>query len=174
MTCSILCGPKKFIEKAKWFRKLFGGGIRQCGSLAVAANHALTHHLPLLPATHILASGLAESLSNLGVKLLLPTETHMLWIDPSPLGFDIATLVDRAKGKGLRLGSQRLIVHIQITEQAIADLIELIAELKEEFKEFADASLVDMAQNIRYSQGNYEGMTATTKLKRMGATYATK
>lgn len=26
---SILVGPKDFIKKARWFKKMFGGGIRQ-------------------------------------------------------------------------------------------------------------------------------------------------
>lgn len=95
----------------------------------------------------------------------------MLWIDPAPLGFSIQTLVERAKGKGIRLGSQRLVVHLQVSREATDDLVELIQELKEEFKECADPGLVDMQQNERFGKGHWEGM-GNAKLNRMGTAYA--
>lgn len=61
--------------RAKWFRKSFGGGIRQSGGLAAAANYALDHHLPKLPGTHERAQFLARGMADLGVRLLLPVET---------------------------------------------------------------------------------------------------
>ena len=61
--------------RCKWNRKMFGGGIRQSGGLAASANYALDHHLPKLPATHERARFLARSLSELGVRLMLPVET---------------------------------------------------------------------------------------------------
>lgn len=54
---------------------MFGGGIRQSGGLAAAANYALEQHLPLLPGCHDLAQKLARALTDLGVRLLLPVET---------------------------------------------------------------------------------------------------
>jgi threonine aldolase len=59
-------------EKVKWFRKAFGGGIRQCGSLSVSANYCVDNHFPKLKATHELTSYLAKALAELGAQLLLP------------------------------------------------------------------------------------------------------
>lgn len=95
----------------------------------------------------------------------------MLWIDPAPLGFPIQTLVDRAKEKGIRLGSQRLVVHIQVTKEATDDLVQLIKELKDEFKDLAEPGLVDVEQNERFGKGDWQGM-GNAKLNRMGTTYA--
>lgn len=70
-----LADPIRFLrlqEKVKWFRKAFGGGIRQCGSLAVAANWCLDNHLPKLSATHDLARYLATNFAEMGAELLLP------------------------------------------------------------------------------------------------------
>lgn len=65
-------------EKVKWFRKAFGGGIRQCGSLAVAAGWCLDNHLPKLSATHDLARYLAVNFAEMGAELLLPVgELHL-------------------------------------------------------------------------------------------------
>ena len=52
---SCLVGPAPFIRKARWFRKLFGGGMRQTGILAASAAYALTHNLPQLVRVHALA-----------------------------------------------------------------------------------------------------------------------
>lgn len=62
-------------EKVKWFRKAFGGGIRQCGSLSVSANYCVDNHFPKLKATHELTSYLAKALAELGAQLLLPVGT---------------------------------------------------------------------------------------------------
>lgn len=65
-------------SRSQWFRKCFGGGIRQSGGLAAAANYCLDHHLPLLAGTHELAAYLARNLADLGVHLMLPVETSEL------------------------------------------------------------------------------------------------
>lgn len=108
---SVLVGPRKFIvrllrssiisryravltvsrcwgkqEKVKWFRKAFGGGIRQCGSLAVAANYCLDNHFSKLVGTHALASHLAQGLADLGAHLLLPVGASLSFplLAPTP------------------------------------------------------------------------------------------
>lgn len=161
------------IEKAKWFRKCFGGGIRQCGSLATAASYALTEHLPLLPSTHAKAAYLAHQLADLGVRLLLPTETQMVWIDTTPLGFSVEQLVQRCATRGIRLGGTRIVVHIQITEGAVMDLIECVRELKSEHAEMRDdeefeREKVDETENQSFAAGDWSGMQKPRKIKRLG------
>lgn len=138
---SVLVGPKVFIEKARWFRKMFGGGIRQSGGIAAAADYALTRTLPLLPKVHQLAAHLAKSLEDLGVNLLCPTETNMVWIDTSPLGFSPAELTRRALDMGsagngqkrIVLGGARIVLHFQTSREAVEDLIQLVTLMKQEF-----------------------------------------
>jgi threonine aldolase len=134
---SVLVGPKAFIEKARWFRKMFGGGIRQSGGIAAAADYALTRTLPMLPRVHSLAAHLASSLQELGVSLLCPTETNMVWIDTTPLGFGVAELTRRALEldngrRRLVLGGTRIVLHFQISDQAVEDIIELVKTMKDE------------------------------------------
>ncbi|KAK4705027.1 threonine aldolase, partial [Phenoliferia sp. Uapishka_3] len=172
---SVLVGTRALINKAKWFRKLFGGGIRQSGTLAIGARYALDHNLPLLPATHALAASLASSLFNLGARLVVPTETHMCWIDPTPLGFPLTELIARAKARGITLGGSRIIVHIQITQEAVDDLVALVAEMKEEFKEHAvPLNPAEKAQTEAFSVGKWEGMGVGGKTLRMGVSYGAK
>lgn len=135
---SVLVGPKVFIEKARWFRKMFGGGIRQSGGLAAAADYALTRTLPLLPGVHARAARLAKAFEDLGANLLFPTQTGMVWVDTSPLGFSTAELTRRALDidngrKRVVLGGARIVLHFQITDEAVDDLIELVTSMKEEY-----------------------------------------
>lgn len=62
---SALCGSREFIRRARRFRKMFGGGMRQAGILAAGALHALEHHRGRLAEDHANARALAEGLSAL-------------------------------------------------------------------------------------------------------------
>ena len=75
---SCLVGSKEYIQKARWFRKLFGGGMRQTGFMAVAAAYALTHNFPLLPAVHDLTRKLEAGLVEAGVEITSGAETCMV------------------------------------------------------------------------------------------------
>lgn len=75
---SILVGTKEFITRARWFRKLFGGGMRQTGFLAASALYALSNNFPLLSGVHALAQKLQVGLEKLGADILSPAETCMV------------------------------------------------------------------------------------------------
>ena len=67
---SALCGSQEFIRRARRFRKMFGGGMRQAGILAAGALHALEHHRGRLAEDHANARALADGLSTLpGIEL---------------------------------------------------------------------------------------------------------
>lgn len=67
---SALCGSREFIQRARRFRKMFGGGMRQAGILAAGALHALEHHRGRLAEDHANARTLAEGLGALpGIEL---------------------------------------------------------------------------------------------------------
>lgn len=62
---SALCGSREFIQRARRFRKMLGGGMRQAGIIAAGALHALDHHRQRLVDDHHNARLLAEGLSKL-------------------------------------------------------------------------------------------------------------
>lgn len=129
---SVLVGPKRLIERATWFRKMFGGGIRQSGAIATAASVALTEHFPKLPETHRLARKLADGVEALGGKFVYPTETNMVWVDLASLGIPLKDLQDEGGmlASPLVIRGARFVVHHQITEAAIDDLLELFTSLQ--------------------------------------------
>ena len=61
---SILCGSKSFIDRARRWRKMVGGGMRQAGILAAAALYAIENNIERLETDHnnakLLAAGLRE------------------------------------------------------------------------------------------------------------------
>ena len=67
---SALAGSAEFIDRARRFRKLFGGGMRQAGIIAAGALYALEHHRDRLAEDHANARKLAEGIAALpGIEL---------------------------------------------------------------------------------------------------------
>jgi threonine aldolase len=62
---SALAGSAEFIERARRFRKMFGGGMRQAGIIAAGALYALEHHRERLGEDHANARALAEGIAGL-------------------------------------------------------------------------------------------------------------
>ena len=77
---SMLVGSREFIEKARVYRKLFGGGMRQVGVLGAAGLIALEKGSSRLNEDHANARYLAEALAELpGIKLdLRKVQTNII------------------------------------------------------------------------------------------------
>lgn len=131
---SMLTGTKELITRARHIRKLMGGGWRQAGMLAVAARHCINTVVPTMRDTHALVRKLGKHLESLGMKLLLPVETNMLFIDTKPTGIIISELADALKAKNIKIFSNngtttRLVFHYQITSEAVDDFIQVATQL---------------------------------------------
>ena len=76
---SLLLGNQAFIKKAKRFRKVFGGGMRQAGFIAAAGIYALENNIERLAQDHAHAKQLAAALDKLDfVGEILPVETNII------------------------------------------------------------------------------------------------
>jgi threonine aldolase len=157
---------------ASRFRKGFGGGMRQTGFLAACAAFALTHNFPKLSAVHDLARKLERGLLELGVEITVSAETCMVrlippatswdsnlftarnkvFYDPSSVGINYAEVAERAGKlpKPLSLLGSRLVVHMQTSEEAIADFLGVIRSLAEEKKSAGFVRPVGKAGNSSY------------------------
>ncbi|KAK1928027.1 putative threonine aldolase [Papiliotrema laurentii] len=133
---SALVGPKDFIKRAKWFRKAFGGGIRQAGFMTVSADYALTHHFPRLASTHALARRLADGLQGLGCEILAPVDTNMVFFNADRLGVPFEAIKARMEAlpNPISIMFERLVIHHQITPAAVEDFIAVIRELRDEVR----------------------------------------
>lgn len=59
---SMLLGSEALIKKARKMRKVLGGGMRQAGILAAAAEYAVDHHWKLMEDDHRRAKALSETI----------------------------------------------------------------------------------------------------------------
>ncbi|KAF8499463.1 pyridoxal phosphate-dependent transferase [Gautieria morchelliformis] len=151
---SCLVGSTEFISRARWLRKLFGGGMRQTGILAGAAAYALTHNFELLPGVHDLTRKLEQGLQDIGVGITSPAETCMVKVsylesaciclvvdlqvfyNPTPIGLDYMEIMERAAllPDPIKVGGSRLVVHIQTSPEAVDDFINLLKNMADEKK----------------------------------------
>lgn len=134
---SILVGSKAFIKHARWVRKSIGGGLRQTGVLTAAARVALDETFGKgvngdggkLQATHSLAKKIAQMWVQMGGKLDKESETNMVWLDLQDAGISDAEFVEVGKRHGLTFLFGRLVVHYQISEEAVEKLKLVMEEV---------------------------------------------
>ena len=84
---SMVVGRKEFIEKARKYRKMLGGGMRQAGIIAAPGIIALTKMVDRLVDDHTNSKLLADGLKKIGVKIEKPVLTNMVYIDVSCIGW---------------------------------------------------------------------------------------
>ncbi|MBI4461347.1 MAG: aminotransferase class I/II-fold pyridoxal phosphate-dependent enzyme, partial [Acidobacteria bacterium] len=123
---SMLVGSRAFIDKARVYRKMFGGGMRQAGVLAAAGLVALEKSPPLLLRDHQNARTLAEGLAALpGIKLDPKTvETNILIFDVSGTGLTSQEISARLKdhdvlANGIDPKTMRMVTHYDVDAAGI-------------------------------------------------------
>ncbi|KAK2764549.1 hypothetical protein FQN54_009244 [Arachnomyces sp. PD_36] len=127
---SIIVGPNEFIKKARWFRKMIGGGTRQSGIIAAPARVAVEETFGTGPngeggklaATHARAKKVAEMWISKGGKLAREVQTNMVWLDLDAAGLPDDAMEGIAKSNGLNILGNRVVIHYQISDEAIERL----------------------------------------------------
>lgn len=117
---SVLCGSQAFIDQARRWRKMAGGGLRQAGLLAAAMQHALDHHVYRLADDHALAQRLANGLQGLPGLTVQPPQTNIVFADVAPE--QSAGLLEHLKAAGvLATGLYRLrfVTHLDVDAAGI-------------------------------------------------------
>ncbi|MDH5791467.1 MAG: low-specificity L-threonine aldolase [Candidatus Bathyarchaeota archaeon] len=85
---SMVVGTEELVKRARKYRKMLGGGMRQAGIIAAPGILALTKMVDRLAEDHENARLLAEGVGKIkGVKILNPVRTNMVYIDVSGLGW---------------------------------------------------------------------------------------
>lgn len=112
---SVLCGAPEFIERARRWRKMLGGGMRQVGVLAAAGIYALENNIERLAEDHANAARLAAGLAELTqLKVTLP-QTNIFYVD-IPVQ-DVAGLRSHLEALNIccTLGAHtRLVTHLDV------------------------------------------------------------
>ena len=131
---SALAGSAKLIARARHYRKMYGGGMRQAGLLAAAALHALRHHRQRLVDDHANAQTLARGLQQIpGVELdCVPCETNIVRFRAP--GRDASGIVASLRRQGVALldvGPEcfRAVTHLEISAADIQTALRVIREV---------------------------------------------
>ncbi|MGH8033108.1 MAG: low-specificity L-threonine aldolase [Luteimonas sp.] len=127
---SVLLGTTALIGRARRWRKVSGGGMRQAGFLAAAALHALDHHVERLADDHARATTLADALRALPWIVRVAQHTNMVFIDvPAAHLAALKSHIDAA-GVRLSIGTApriRLITHLDVDDAGLQRVIEAFA-----------------------------------------------
>ena len=115
---SVLCGNADFIEAARRWRKVLGGGLRQAGVLAAAGLYALSHNVDRLAEDHRRAEQLAAGLRNVGIEAR--QHTNMVFVS----GVDSSAMVAHMAAAGVRVSGPRWVTHLDVDDAAIRRTIE--------------------------------------------------
>jgi threonine aldolase len=130
---SLLCGSKDFIKRARKFRKMLGGGMRQAGVIAAAGLVALETMVDRLADDHSNARHLAQGLAGIeGIRLAqddIPTNIVMFDLSPElSVGGFFESLEKAGVKIGLRDGRPfRAVTHRMVSS---ADIDEALARIE--------------------------------------------
>jgi len=131
---SVLAGKKTFIDRAHYYRKMYGGGMRQAGILAAAALYAMKNNFSRLAEDHRRTKVLAEAINQIsGLVVNLQTvQTNIVIIDTSLCPKKAPEIVAKLATNGIKMLAFsptriRAVVHLHITD---ADIERTIAVMK--------------------------------------------
>ena len=128
---SALAGSNQFVERARRFRKMFGGGMRQAGMMAAGAIYALKHHRARLKDDHVNAKILAKGLAKIPGIEIDPNAVETNIVVFKTLSLPAQTLVERLKVKGvyvLAVGQNaiRAVTNLMVNEEQIEQVPHLV------------------------------------------------
>ncbi|MEE2884534.1 MAG: GntG family PLP-dependent aldolase [Chloroflexota bacterium] len=134
---SVLCGSNEFVNKARRWRKVLGGGMRQVGVFAAAGIYALENNINRLAEDHSNARRLAKGLSGIsGISIDLDkVRTNLVFFEitkGSP-----SEISRRLSEKGVRGGSPetrwRFVPHYGINSDDIDRALDVIESVLREY-----------------------------------------
>jgi len=131
---SALAGTAAFIDRARRFRKMFGGGMRQAGIVAAGALYALEHHRARLAEDHANARRLAEGIAPLPAIEIDPAtvETNIVIFRSTTMS--APALVGRLEAAGVRLlprdaENARAVTHLDVSRPQIDEAIAIFGRV---------------------------------------------
>jgi threonine aldolase len=125
---SVLVGSQPLIERARRWRKLLGGGMRQSGILAAACLYALEHNVERLADDHANAARLAEGLARITPVKVLSHATNMVFAQFAEA--DCTPLEAWLKARGIltqMLYASRFVTHCDVSRDDIDTFINAVS-----------------------------------------------
>jgi threonine aldolase len=133
---SVLCGSQEFIERARGFRRMVGGNMRQAGPLAAAGIVALDNMVTRLADDHRVARRLATGLNKIDASIVDPAlvETNLVRASVLATGRKAAVWSDDLKKRGVRVSpcatwDLRFVTHRHIGDAEVDQALRAFGEL---------------------------------------------
>jgi threonine aldolase len=133
---SALCGSFEFVERARKWRKMLGGGMRQVGVLAAAGIVGLEQMIPRLAEDHENAQRLAKGLAGIPGIVIDPTsiQTNIVFFEWQ--GGSGGEFLAKVNERGLKISGAaprfRMVTHWDINGEDIEEALEIIAAAAKE------------------------------------------
>lgn len=132
----LLSNDTGMIERARRFRRMYGGAMRQAGILAAAGIYALEHHIERLKEDHINAKRLARKLQQIPSIMINPqhVDTNIVIFDVIGHRLAPAALVAALRQEGVLINSLggnsfRAVTHLDVTTESIDRAYDIFAKL---------------------------------------------
>ena len=131
---SLLLGDADFIKKARRIRKVFGGGMRQAGSLAAAGLFAMQNNIERLSTDHAHAKAIEGMLKEKSfVKEVVPVETNIVIAECMP-DFNLSHFISNMNDKGVLFFAIsptrfRMVTHLDINASMINQLQDILKNI---------------------------------------------
>ncbi|MET0152856.1 MAG: low-specificity L-threonine aldolase [Candidatus Binatia bacterium] len=126
---SVLCASRELVARARRWRKVLGGGMRQAGVLAAAGIYALDHNVERLREDHENARALAEGLAAIDGIEVAPdgAQTNMVHVAVEPERS--AALREYLKERGMLVRGQqtiRLVTHLDVDRHDVERFVQAV------------------------------------------------
>jgi threonine aldolase len=133
---SAVLSTKDRIAESRIWRKRYGGGMRQVGFLAAAANYALDNNISRLKDDHINAKRIATACAEISPTLIdaVGVETNIVALDLSGLNITANELNNQLKEAGILAGALgpkflRVVTHLDITDSDMEKILDVLPKL---------------------------------------------
>lgn len=129
---AMIVGNQKYVARARRIRKSVGGGMRQAGVLSGPAWSAVEETFGpgvwgrkvggKLRGVHRTAREVAEMWTRRGGRLRRRVETNLVYVDLEEAGISEEGFRDLGKKLGVKLDGCRIVLHYQISDEALRRL----------------------------------------------------
>lgn len=133
---SIVAGNKQYLNRVHYYRKVYGGGMRQVGILAAACIYAVKNHFSRLKEDHERAKQFAEAISHIpSIKVDLETvQTNIVIFDVDKPDFNADKFISQLQENGVLMleidpNRIRAVMHLDLADTDIEKAVDVLTNL---------------------------------------------
>jgi threonine aldolase len=133
---AVLAADGATIERARRYKHMFGGAMRQAGIIAAGGIYALQHNMDRLAEDHEHARVLAHGLAQIPGVTLNPAEveTNIVFLDVADTSKTAQEINERMTAHGVRMAAGsygptllRAVTHLDVSQSDIDHVLEVVA-----------------------------------------------